>query len=120
MIKIGYWNVRGTKRPLLLQEINQLRCNNSLDILAFSETKTEVAPTESQIKGTGFNQAFSISSIGHKGGIWILYKNSLILNNMQALESGNRFYMIQVTIDNFTLVLLFIYAPSVESEKSRK
>ena len=75
-MNIAFWNIRGVGKKNLWEELSFIRKNNSLNILALSETKCNKEPFAASIYKAGFDELTFIPSTGLRGGLWILWKHN--------------------------------------------
>ena len=113
-MNISFWNARGCKRPLLLEEVKDFCKNNNVHVMMLCETKTSSPPTETFVRFCGFHHHDFLPSFGIAGGMWIFWKNVPSHPFLFTVDAKfDRFIVcnVKVLAMNVSFKLIFIYAP---------
>ncbi|XP_021736898.1 uncharacterized protein LOC110703402 [Chenopodium quinoa] len=119
-MKIVLWNVRGATRNEFIPHAWEVIAAHKPNIFILLETKSDGNRASQVSKLLGFDGFQFINPNGLRGGIWLMYKNSVELTDYQDNHARNYFHaLFKFSPDSKEVLLTAVHAPSSPTERHR-
>ena len=105
-MNLGFWNIRGCKRFLALEETKDFNRCNKVDVMVLCETKVQSTPFEGSVRHCRFTFCDYIPTIGMAGGICYPFVLKVIFKSSRFIACS-----IDALSMNCSFIIIFIYAP---------
>ena len=117
-MKIISWNVQGTKKNQVLQEIKLLSSTHKPDMIFLLETLVNEKNISKILPTMGYDHFDYTLPSNHSGGIAVLWNNGTIHASFLSKESRAIHMLIHDVQKAQNCILSGIYAPAQEKEKN--
>lgn len=78
--KMMFWNCQGMGHPRFHNFVAEYRRELNLDIICFVETRMSSEKADNIINRLGFDNSYRIKVVGFASGIWILWKDTVMID----------------------------------------
>jgi len=118
-MRIISWNVQGTKKSQVLQEIQFLKRTHKPQILFLLETLVNEKNILAILPKIGFQYFDYVEPVNHSGGLAVLWDNGLIHASVLKKDQRAIHMLVYDTIKKCNSIISGVYAPTQSYDKDR-
>ena len=97
IMNILIWNCRGAMKPTFKKTVMDLVELHQPVILVITETRIDGPRADEIIRRLSFDGAYSTKTIGHAGGIWLLWRSDFVSMDVQLATKQEIHAIVQVS-----------------------